>query len=291
MAAAALPRYDTVRVGFRPGQGAILTSFTRSFRLSLAALGPLVLAAPMAQAADFTARQVTEQLYKAQAGTSIDFSGRDLEGLDLAGLGFKKARLSDANLFGADLSGADLSDVDLRSAKLDRIIAIGTRFDRANMAGASLLRPTTTTSFDGTVGEAPSFTGADLTKVRMFGVFAGSSFAGAKMSGVSLAPFNDSGFIEMLWRSKLDSADMSGTDLTGANLAHVSFRFANLKGANLSGAKLKNADLSHADLTGANLTGADISHADLDSANLTGVTGLDSASGLATVRNRDKAIN
>lgn len=290
MAALTLSRYDPRQIE-PSAHRCVLPSLPRSLPLAAFALGVFAVTAPLGYAADFTARQVTEQLYKAETGTSVDFSGRNLEGLDLAGLGFKKARLSEANLFGADLSGADLSDVDLRSAKLDRIIAIGTRFDRANLAGASLLRPTTSTSFEGGRGEAPSFTGADLTKVHMFGVFSGGSFAGAKMAGISLAPFNDTGFIEMMWRSKLDSADMSGTDLTGANLAHVSFRFANLKGANLSGAKLKNADLSHADLTGANLAGADLSHADLDSATLTGVTGLDSATGMATVRNRDKAIN
>ena len=269
-----------------------MPSFLRSVSMPLLASSLLALMAAPSHAADFTARQITEQLYKAAAGASIDFSGRDLEGLDLAGLAFKKARLAEANLFGADLSGADLSDTDLRAAKLDRINAIGTRFDRANLAGASLLRPTTATTFDGSsTGEAPSFVGADLTKVRMFGVFIGGNFAGAKMSGVTLAPANDSGFIEVLWRSRLDSADMSGTDLSGANLTHVSFRFANLKGANLAGAKLKNADLSHADLTGANLAGADLSHADLDSATLTGVTGLDTASGLDSARNRDKAIN
>ena len=110
-------------------------------------------------------------------------------------------------------------------------------------------------------------------------------------TGVSLAPFNNTGFIEMLWRSKLESADLGGTDLSGADLTHVSLRFANLKGANLKGAILQNADLSHADLTGADLTGANLSHADLDSTKLTGVKGLDTASGMATALNREKAIN
>ena len=110
-------------------------------------------------AADFTARQVTEELYRANSGAPPDYTKRDLAGLDLAGLHFKSARMTEANLFGADLTGADLTGVDLRSAKLDRIIAIGTRFDRANLAGASLLRPTTSTSFEATGGETPSFNG------------------------------------------------------------------------------------------------------------------------------------
>ncbi|WP_295559469.1 pentapeptide repeat-containing protein [uncultured Hyphomicrobium sp.] len=255
--------------------------------VALAAVQPLA----SADAADLTARQVTEELYKANDAAPLDFSKRDLAGLDLAGLHFKKAHMSGANLFGADLTGADLSDVDLRAAKLDRIVAIGARFDRANLAGASLLRPTTATSFEWNRSESPSFTGADLTKAQLFGVFSGGSFAGARMSGVTLAPQSDTGFIEVLWRSRLDSADLSGADLSGANLSHVSLRFANLQGANLKGARLKNADLSHADLTGADLTGADLSLADLDSTRLAGTKGLDTATGLDTVRNRDKALN
>lgn len=242
-------------------------------------------------AADFTARQVTQDLYKATEASPLDYSKRDLAGLDLAGLRFKKARLAEANLFGADLSGADLSDSDLRAAKLDRIVAIGARFDRANLSGASLLRPTTTTSFEWNRSECPTFTGADLTRAQLFGVFSGGNFAGARMSGATFAPQSDTGFIEVLWRTRLDSADLSDADLSGANLSHVSLRFANLKGANLKGAVLKNADLSHADFTGADLSGADLSRADLDSARLTGVTGLDTATGIDTTRNRDKAIN
>lgn len=244
-----------------------------------------------ASATDLTARQVTEALYKASDAAPLDYSKRDLAGLDLAGLKFKKARLAETNLFGADLSGADLSDSDLRAAKLDRIIAIGARFDRANLAGASLLRPTTSTSFEWNQSESPSFTGADLTKAQLFGVFSGASFAGARMSGATFAPQSDTGFIEVLWRTRLDSADLSGADLSGANLSHVSLRFANLKGANLKGAVLKNADLSHADFTDADLSGANFSLADLDSAKLAGAKGLDTATGLETTRNRDKAIN
>ncbi|WP_244534534.1 pentapeptide repeat-containing protein [Hyphomicrobium sp. CS1GBMeth3] len=267
-----------------------MTSWTR-YSIPAACAAALSLAVGPALGAEFTARQVTEELFRATDTAPIDYSKRDLAGLDLAGLHFKKARLSEANLFGADLSGADLSDVDLRQAKLDRVVAIGARFDRANLAGASLLRPTTTTTFEAGRGESPSFTGADLTKARLFGIFNGASFAGAHMSGATLAPQNDTGFIEMMWRSRLESADLSAADLTGANLTHVSLRFANLKGANLKGAILKNADLSQADLTGADLTGADLSNADLDGTRISGAKGFDTAIGLATIRNRDKAIN
>lgn len=258
-----------------------------------AAIAAMMLAglADGASAADFTAREMTTELYRASEASPLDFSKRDLAGLDLAGLAFKKARLAEANLFGADLSGADLTGVDLRNAQLDRVVAIGARFDQADLSGASLLRPTTTANLEPTKGEAPSFAGANLTRTKLFGIFIGSNFAGARLQGASFAPANRTGFIENMWRSRLDAADFSGADLSGADLTYVSFRFANLKGANLTGAQLRNADLSHADLTGANLTGAALADVDLDRANLTGVVGLDSATGFATARNRDKTIN
>ena len=244
-----------------------------------------------ALAADLTARQVTQQLYQADAAAApVDFGGRDLGGLDLAGLAFKKARLAKSDLFGADLTGADLSDTDLTAARIDRALIIRTRFDGARLAGATLLRPNTRSGFDYTPGEAPSFARADLSDAKLFGLFNGSNFSGAKLSRASLAPFGSTGFIEMQWRTRLDGADLTDADLSGANLTHVSLRFANLKGAKLNGAVLKHADLAHADLTGADLTGADLTDADLYSAKLTHAKGLASVGGLATVRNRDKAI-
>ena len=57
----------------------------------------LAVAASAATAADFTARQVTETLYRATEAAPADYSKRDLAGLDLAGLGFKKARLAEAS--------------------------------------------------------------------------------------------------------------------------------------------------------------------------------------------------
>ena len=51
-------------------------------------------------AADLTARQITESLYKATDAAPLDFARQNLQGLDLAGLDFKKARLGQADLFG-----------------------------------------------------------------------------------------------------------------------------------------------------------------------------------------------
>lgn len=258
-------------------------------RLSLALL-LVVGSAPASLAADLSAREVTERLYRATSAAPVDFKNLKLDRLDLAGLDFKGAHLERADLFGTDLSGVNLANASLAGARLDRVVIIGARFDGADLSGASVLRPTAFTSFDRFASEAPSFTGANLKATKLFGVLSGASFAHADMTGAVLAPDSETGFIEVLWRTELVGSDLSGANLEGADLTHVSLRFANLRGANLAHAKLRNADLSHADFTGADLSHADVSGADLDSAILTGAKGLDSVAGLATAPNRDKAV-
>ena len=72
----------------------------------------------------------------------IDISHLNLRDLDMSGLNFKGAKLAGSDLFGADLTGANLSQRPTCSAaRLDRVVIIGVRFDGANLAGASLLRP------------------------------------------------------------------------------------------------------------------------------------------------------
>lgn len=61
-----------------------------------------------ADAADFTAREVTEAFFKAKSGVPLDFSGRDLSFLDLANIDFKGASLAHANLYGVDLTRSSL---------------------------------------------------------------------------------------------------------------------------------------------------------------------------------------
>jgi uncharacterized protein YjbI with pentapeptide repeats len=262
--------------------------------LELKRLGAAFLAgtlcAAAAPAADLTVRELAGRLHRADSAQPLQLRGLDLRELDLSGLDFKGAALSGSNLFGADLSRADLSKVDLRGARLDRVTIVGTRLDGSNLSDTSFLRPSSFSTLVAAADEAPSFAGADLRRARLFGRFNRSNFRGANLGGALLAPFNKTGFIEHLWRTELVGADLSGANLAGADLTYTLIAFANLRGANLQGAKLRKADLSRADLTEANLTGVDLSEADLDGAILTGVRGLDTAQGLATARNVDKAI-
>ena len=263
-----------------------LTSLARSATLCLG------LALPLAGAlgGDMTARQVTELLFRSTSQMPPDLSGMNLSNLNLAQLNFKKAKLTGVDMFGSDLSGADLTGVDLKSARLDRVRLMGTRFDGADLTGASLLRPTSFSTLQERLSEASSFVGARLVKARVFGQLNGFNFKGADLRGVTFAPFSKTGFIEHIWRTKLDSANLSDANLEGADMSFVSARYANLTNANLRGAVLKNADLSHADFTGADLRNADFTGADLDQAVLRQVKGLNTVRGLHQAHNRNKAI-
>lgn len=250
----------------------------------------LVLAITAASAGDISVRDLTSQLYNADRSRPPQLAGHDLREMDLSGLDFKAADLSSSNLFGADLSGADLSNVQLKGSRLDRVTIIGSRFDGADLSDASFLRPSTFSTLAAPSNEAASFVGTKLTRARLFGRFNRASFRGADLSGATLAPFNRTGFIEHIWRTELSGADLSGANLSRANLTYALLSFANLRGANLSGAVLRKTDLSRADLTGADLTGVDLAEADLDGAVLTGARGLETALGLDSARNVDKAI-
>jgi len=255
------------------------------FKRGLAVLLLAGLAPAQAPAADITVRQLVERLYRADPAKPVDMSHLNLRNLDMSGLDFKGAKLIGSDLFGADLTRADLSRADLSAARLDRVVIIGVRFDDANLAGASLLRPSAFSTLAAPQSEAVSFARADLSGSRIFGRFNRANLSGANLTGATLAPFGRTGFIEHIWRTELMGANLSRATLAGADLTQTLLAFANLRGANLSGAVLRKADLSRADLTGADLTGADLSEADLDGAILVGVRGLDTVQGLASAHN------
>lgn len=257
--------------------------------LTTALAASFLLVRPLS-AADMTARDVTAQLHQTQSGIRPDLSNRHLGGLDLAGLDFKKATLSQSNLFGADLSQANLSGVDLSGANLDRVTLTSAQFNGANLIGASLLRPSAFSSLTPNALEAPSFAGADMRRIKMFGRFSRASFVNADLTDATCAPFGKTGFIEEIFRTEFSGSNLSGAILLRADLTHALFSFANLSGANLRDANLKNADLTGADLSGADLTGADVTGADLSGVRLAGVKGFETVRGLAAARNADKVI-
>lgn len=237
-----------------------------------------------AHAADMTARQVTQLLFAASAGSTPDLSNKDLSGLDLSGLDFKKAKLDRVNLYGADLTGANLSGASLKSARLDRATLIGTDLSGADLTGASLLRPNVFEDMKSTSRSGLSFAGARLVGANLNGRFDGVNFSHADLSSAIFGPRDPREEVLITPMMSLAAANFTGARLVGADLSRNSLENANFT----------DADLTHANLQGARLGGANFSGAVLDEADLTGATGaganlqaargLQSAVGLSTTR-------
>ena len=244
-------------------------------------------AAPLAVAADLTARSVADALFRATA--PVDFASKDLSFLDLAGLDFKQARLAGANLYGADLNRASLKGANLEGAKLDNAIVTRSDFSSANLKGATLLSVTAFATLEPDRTDAPNFENANLRGAHIAARLDGANFRNADLSEARI------GLLIATWGSYRPRAVFNGADFTSAKLVRADlhkgvFQFTKFLGADLTGAKLVDCDFTKADLTGANFAGADIAGADFDGAILTNATGLDMALGRDSAKNLDKSI-
>jgi len=269
-------------------------------RLPLGLACAVVLSAGVAAAeenvhpdADFTAREITQQLFKAKPGETLDYAGRDLTYLDLSGLDFKQARLSHTDLYGVDFTGSNLKGADLSYARLDRAVLIRADMSGANLRGTTIFRPTVYSDMQNSYADAPRFAGANLSGIRVQADLSGADFRGADLSYGDFSPLEGrpgQGTLVTLARNVLRSCDFSGASLRHANLTRAVLTFSSLVGADLTGANLTEADLSKVDFSGADLTGAEVTGADFDGARLSGVRGFDTVKGLETVLNLDKAF-
>lgn len=247
---------------------------------------------PVNPDADFTAREISQALYRAKPGERIDFSGRDLTYLDLSGLDFKGASLKDSDCYGADFTGSNLTGADLSHTRLDRAVLIKADFSGANLTKATILRPTLFSDLTNNHAEAPRFDGANLSGIRVSMYLEGSSFRGADLTEADFSPLEykpGQGTLVTPMKNFCRSCDFSGAKLESVNFNRLDLRFARLTGADLKNADLSEADLSKVDLSGADLTGANVAGADFDSANLAGVKGLEETRGFAEAVNLDKA--
>ncbi|MCK5711910.1 MAG: pentapeptide repeat-containing protein, partial [Hyphomicrobiaceae bacterium] len=122
---------------------------------------------PVSPDADFTVREITSALFKAKPGERLDYSNHDLTYLDLAGLNLKGATLARSDLYGTDFTGANLKGTDLSHTRLDRSVLIRADLSGANLTGATIFRPTVYSDLTIDLADAPRFTGADLTGVRV----------------------------------------------------------------------------------------------------------------------------
>ncbi len=199
----------------------------------------------------------------------MDLTGADLSGLDLRDMNFEGAWLESANLSGANLSGANLSSAVLAHANLERAIAIGTDFSKANLGRARLaggvfddadftLAVLMHCDFAGTQMRRADFAKANLLETT----WGEADWSGAKLSGQIFHKLDLSG---MRWPEadltacSFLSSKLAGVDMRGATLANATFATCDLAGARLMGARCAGAVA----VKGSSLAGADMSQADL----------------------------
>lgn len=243
--------------------------------------------------ADFSAKQITELLYRAKMEDPLDLSGRDLTYLDLSNLDFKKARLSHADLYGTDFTNANLKEADLSWTRLDRAVLIRTNLSNANLESATLYRPTIYSDLTNDGKDAPVFLGANLKRIKVQAELSGSNFHGADLSEADFHPLEDrpgEGTLVTLRKNVLKSCDFSGAKLIKANFSEAVLTFSKMTNADLTGANFSGADLSKVDFRSSLLTDANFSGADVEGANFLGSHGLESVKGLEQAQNLEKAI-
>lgn len=248
---------------------------------------------PVPMHAEVTAYTITALLHKAKPGERPNLSGKFLVYLDLADLDFKGANLARSDFYGTDFTDANLSGVDLSHTRLDRSVLIRSNLSGANLTGATILRPTIYSDLSSKTSDAPRFSGANLSKVRVQAELSGSDFRGADMTEANFAPLewrSGEGTLATAYRNILKYCDFSGARLHAANMQRSVLWFAKFTGADLTGADFTDADLSRADFAGADVSGANFSQANLDGASLVGVKGLHEAIGLDQSINLDRAI-
>jgi uncharacterized protein YjbI with pentapeptide repeats len=233
-----------------------------------------------AYAADMTARQVTQLLFAASAGSMPDLSNKDLSGLDLSGLDFKKAKLDGTNFYGADLTEANLAGTSLKSARLDRATLIGADLSGADLSNASLLRPNVFADMKATTRSGLTFAGSRMVGVNILGRFDGVNFSHADLTGAIFGPRDPREEVLITPMMSVAAGNFTGARLVGADLAMDGLESADFRDADLTRANLRGARLGGADFSGAILDGADLTGATMPDAKLKTARGLQSAIGL-----------
>lgn len=250
-------------------------------------------AVPVPMHAEVSARTITAMLHTAKSGERPDLSGKFLVYLDLTELDFKGANLARSDFYGTDFTDANLSGVDLSHTRLDRSVLIRANLSGANLTGATILRPTIYSDLSNKTSDAPRFSGANLSRVRVQAELSGSDFRGADLTEANFAPLEQrsgEGTLATTYRNILKYCDFSGARLHNAHMQRAVMWFAKFTGADLTGADFTDVDLSRADFAGADVSGANFSHANLEGASFIGVKGLHEALGLDQSINLDRAV-
>lgn len=214
---------------------------------------------------------------KAQCGSPVNWSGRNLTGVNLTDAWFQPGR-------------SKFVRTNFTRANLTRTIFDGgiNTFTGANFTRAILNK----TRFGGPLSSlvGTKFTGARITRTSLEGNFSGADFRGVRfVLGVGFGGnFSRANFAGAIWPAPLRSGTnlvgiLRSTNFTGASLAGLkarngtfysgvaSFTRANLTRADFRGANMPRANFTGANLTGADLTGANLFGVSFRGANLSGV--------------------
>lgn len=243
-----------------------------------------------AYAAEMTARQITELLFKADGVGTVDLSKKDLTFLDLSGINFKHASFEGSDLHGVIFSDSNLEGANLKGVRLNLATVTRTNFSNANLEGASLLRVAFTASLEPRPSETPLFVGANLKGARLHSRLDYTDFTGADLSGAQFGPEDPKNELLLTARPVMNGANFSRAKLTGAGVRNTKLRFSRWVDANAAGADFTGSDLTNADFTGADVTGANFTNSILYGAIFTGVRGLETANGLDKAVDYDKAM-
>jgi uncharacterized protein YjbI with pentapeptide repeats len=248
---------------------------------------------PVPMKAEINAHTITSLLFKAKPGERPDLSDKFLVYLDLSNLDFKGANLARSDFYGTDFTGANLSGVDLSHTRLDRSVLIRANLSGANLTGATIYRPTIYSDLSNKTSDAPRFSGANLTGVRVQAELSGSDFRGADLTDANFFPLEGragEGTMSTTYKNILKYCNFSGARLHGAQMQRTILWFAKFTGADLTNVDFTDADLSRADFAGADVSEANFTHANLDEVNFVGTKGLSEAKGLDQAVNLDRAL-
>lgn len=243
-----------------------------------------------AAAADLTAREVTELLFKSAPDTVVDLSHKDLSYVDLSGVNFKRASFEGSNLHGTVFSDSNLAGANLKGVVLNLATLTRTNFSGANLEGASLLRVAFTASLEPRPKETPVFVGANMKGARLHSRLDYTDFTGADLTGAKFGPEDPKNELLLTARPVMNGANFSKAKLTNVTARNTHLRFARMVDADLNGADFTGSDLTRVDFTGADVTGADFTGAVLYGAIFTGARGMDAAKGLDTAVDYDKVM-
>lgn len=224
---------------------------------------------------DITRASIEAGIAALAAGATLDLSGKRINGVDLSGLDLTRTKLTSARINGCNFKGANLSGV-----SMDGAWALKSDFTTAKFIGTSLFQ---TQMMDAKLDGADfsnAMVGADMSRASLVNAIFNDAMLAPDLTNQSMG----------LMRGVLKSAKLDGASFKGANLRRSAFEFASLRGADFEGADLEGSEMSGADLTGANVKNANFAKADINGAKLLELRGRDSARGLDSAVNRDKAF-